>query len=152
MCQHPVRHAQKITLAIRPAARSSPEIGSRRNKKTLGIRGSYMAGWTGLEPAAFCVTGRRSNQLSYHPVREKSGERVKPFPASQAWFWIPRFTRVRPLGGSVFRDLAWQKKRRVDAQTSAVTGEITSVTRETRFAGKPPSRACSRMTSSFGAR
>ena len=26
-----------------------------------------MAGWTGLEPAAFCVTGRRSNQLSYHP-------------------------------------------------------------------------------------
>ena len=30
-----------------------------------------MAGWTGLEPAAFCVTGRRSNQLSYHPVRGK---------------------------------------------------------------------------------
>src|SRR5665213_2524567 len=27
-----------------------------------------MAGWTGLEPATFCVTGRRSNQLSYHPV------------------------------------------------------------------------------------
>ena len=28
-----------------------------------------MAGWTGLEPATFCVTGRRSNQLSYHPVK-----------------------------------------------------------------------------------
>ncbi len=27
-----------------------------------------MAGWTGLEPATFCVTGRRSNQLSYHPL------------------------------------------------------------------------------------
>ena len=27
-----------------------------------------VAGWTGLEPATFCVTGRRSNQLSYHPV------------------------------------------------------------------------------------
>ena len=26
-----------------------------------------MAGWTGLEPAASCVTGRRSNQLNYHP-------------------------------------------------------------------------------------
>ncbi len=30
-----------------------------------------MAGWTGLEPAAFCVTGRRSNQLSYHPEGER---------------------------------------------------------------------------------
>ncbi len=26
-----------------------------------------MAGWTGLEPATSCVTGRRSNQLNYHP-------------------------------------------------------------------------------------
>jgi hypothetical protein len=34
-----------------------------------------MAGWTGLEPAAFCVTGRRSNQLSYHPEVGKEGER-----------------------------------------------------------------------------
>ena len=28
---------------------------------------SRMAGPTGLEPATFCVTGRRSNQLSYDP-------------------------------------------------------------------------------------
>ena len=28
-----------------------------------------MAGWTGLEPATSCVTGRRSNQLNYHPNR-----------------------------------------------------------------------------------
>lgn len=34
-----------------------------------------MAGWTGLEPATFCVTGRRSNQLSYHPVKGKEAER-----------------------------------------------------------------------------
>lgn len=27
-----------------------------------------MAGVTGLEPATFCVTGRRSNQLSYTPI------------------------------------------------------------------------------------
>ncbi len=26
-----------------------------------------MAGETGLEPAAFCVTGRRYNQLNYSP-------------------------------------------------------------------------------------
>ena len=29
-----------------------------------------MAGWTGLEPAASGVTGRRSNQLNYHPKIE----------------------------------------------------------------------------------
>ncbi len=28
-----------------------------------------MAGWTGLEPAASAVTGRRYNQLNYHPAR-----------------------------------------------------------------------------------
>ncbi len=27
-----------------------------------------MAGWTGLEPVTSCVTGRRSNQLNYHPM------------------------------------------------------------------------------------
>ena len=47
-----------------------------------------MAGWTGLEPATFCVTGRRSNQLSYHPVREelanvliRAGQVKRPFRA-----------------------------------------------------------------------
>jgi hypothetical protein len=34
-----------------------------------------MAGWTGLEPATFCVTGRRSNQLSYHPVVRETVKR-----------------------------------------------------------------------------
>ena len=28
---------------------------------------SFVAGWTGLEPAASGVTGRRYNQLNYHP-------------------------------------------------------------------------------------
>ena len=35
-----------------------------------------MAGWTRLELATFCVTGRRSNQLSYHPKRGKRGRTV----------------------------------------------------------------------------
>jgi hypothetical protein len=30
----------------------------------------WVAGVTGLEPAASCVTGRRSNQLSYTPTKE----------------------------------------------------------------------------------
>ena len=33
-----------------------------------------MAGWTGLEPAASGVTGRRYNQLNYHPISKKLGE------------------------------------------------------------------------------
>ena len=36
-----------------------------------------LAGWTGLEPATFCVTGRRSNQLSYHPVEPKRVRNVE---------------------------------------------------------------------------
>jgi hypothetical protein len=32
-----------------------------------------LAGATGLEPAASCVTGRRSNQLNYAPAYLKSG-------------------------------------------------------------------------------
>jgi hypothetical protein len=31
-----------------------------------------MAGATGLEPAASCVTGRRSNQLNYAPAWDNS--------------------------------------------------------------------------------
>ncbi len=30
----------------------------------------FMAGWTGLEPAASGVTGRRYNQLNYHPIKQ----------------------------------------------------------------------------------
>ena len=36
-----------------------------------------MAGWTGLEPATSCVTGRRSNQLNYHPVGDKFVKHIK---------------------------------------------------------------------------
>jgi len=32
-----------------------------------------LAGWTGLEPATSDVTGRRSNQLNYHPARVGAG-------------------------------------------------------------------------------
>lgn len=31
-----------------------------------------MAGWTGLEPAASAVTGRRYNQLNYHPANNQA--------------------------------------------------------------------------------
>ena len=39
-------------------------------KRTTALTGLWngMAGATGLEPAASCVTGRRSNQLNYAPA------------------------------------------------------------------------------------
>ncbi len=36
--------------------------------KSLTLFRKKLAGWTGLEPAASCVTGKRYNQLNYHPV------------------------------------------------------------------------------------
>ncbi len=35
---------------------------------TYSLSFSYLAVWTGLEPATPCVTGRYSNQLNYHTV------------------------------------------------------------------------------------
>ena len=49
------------------------------NEKARISAGFQMAGWTGLEPATSCVTGRRSNQLNYHPVGDKFVERIKDF-------------------------------------------------------------------------
>ena len=45
-------------------------MGPRRRDLESRKRGAsrrYVAGWTGLEPAASGVTGRRYNQLNYHP-------------------------------------------------------------------------------------
>jgi hypothetical protein len=45
-------------------------IGPRRrdlDRLKRGVSRRYVAGWTGLEPAASGVTGRRYNQLNYHP-------------------------------------------------------------------------------------
>src|ERR1019366_2479403 len=70
-----------------------------------------MAGWTGLEPATFCVTGRRSNQLSYHPGIGKEAERrfrtrqVKPlFTVSAAGEISEKFQGIFPVS----RDLLGQ--------------------------------------------
>ena len=39
-----------------------------RGRKRISLKGK-LAGWTGLEPATSDVTGRRSNQLNYHPAK-----------------------------------------------------------------------------------
>jgi hypothetical protein len=38
-----------------------------KQKKPVDFSTGFFAGWTGLEPAASGVTGRRYNQLNYHP-------------------------------------------------------------------------------------
>ena len=39
-----------------------------KRSKFLSLNDSKMAGAKGLEPSAFCVTGRRYNQLNYAPA------------------------------------------------------------------------------------
>jgi hypothetical protein len=56
-----------------------------------------MAGWTGLEPATFCVTGRRSNQLSYHPMIGKSDHIPEYNPIGQEG--IEKVPRTKPAFG-----------------------------------------------------
>ena len=57
---------------------------------------------TGLEPAAFCVTGRRSNQLSYNPNLSPKAQRATG-EARPVYTLIQQksrsfFTILRPLG------------------------------------------------------
>jgi hypothetical protein len=51
-----------------------------------------MAGWTGLEPATSDVTGRRSNQLNYHPAKvgARGGGEV-----DETW-WAVQGSNLRP--------------------------------------------------------
>jgi hypothetical protein len=51
--------------AIVEVIENSEENNCHSEEKSSGS--GLMAGWTGLEPAASGVTGRRYNQLNYHP-------------------------------------------------------------------------------------
>ena len=56
-------------LTRRPSG-ASATLGRKSHVHTdIEERSDEMAGWTGLEPATSDVTGRRSNQLNYHPAR-----------------------------------------------------------------------------------
>ena len=70
-----VRTAETNTTSRDSLMGGSPKIGTASGLERDGSEKSLeeclkeeMAGATGLEPATFAVTGRRSNQLNYAPA------------------------------------------------------------------------------------
>ena len=51
-----------------PATGLDEDVAGASREQKCGL-----AGWTGLEPATSDVTGRRSNQLNYHPAGVHTG-------------------------------------------------------------------------------
>ena len=59
---------RKVNMGVAKTSRPMwQQIAITNNVNDIGC---WVAGATGLEPAASGVTGRRSNQLSYAPFRE----------------------------------------------------------------------------------
>ena len=71
------------------AERSDAEPQESRPHRRLRSEATELAGWTGLEPATSDVTGRRSNQLNYHPavVFTAAGAAVVTMPFGDPLRW-----------------------------------------------------------------
>ena len=68
--------AQGAVVKKLPDREAAGISGCKRKKGSQGKPSDpsgKMAGWTGLEPAASGVTGRRYNQLNYHPETKATG-------------------------------------------------------------------------------
>ena len=63
------RTAHKLDRRLTPVGRKRAILGKIK-KAQHGVLGFLLAGWTGFEPAVSGVTGRRYNQLNYHPNRQ----------------------------------------------------------------------------------
>lgn len=74
-----------------------------------------MAGWTGLEPATFCVTGRRSNQLSYHPGIGKRAANVESEKCKSS------VLLEHSLRYSLHSAIPWDSTRNCPRKTSTMT-------------------------------
>ena len=73
----PDRHRTAVPASGTRVVPTTP-WSQMRTKKAAGLQRLWGAGATGLEPATSGVTGRRSNQLSYAPVRHQYGSRSRP--------------------------------------------------------------------------
>ena len=62
----------------------------KTNVQKLTIK---MAGETRLELAAFCVTGRRSDQLNYSPAKRKMRKAISVVKSNQAPFFVNKKMR-----------------------------------------------------------
>ena len=68
------------------------------------MKPKIMAVSTGLEPAIFCVTGRRVNQLHHETINFGCGERIR---TSDLWVMSPTSYQAAPP-----RDIIkWRRKR-----------------------------------------
>lgn len=63
-----------------------------------------MAGWTGLEPAAFRVTGGRYNQLNYHPAKDGAGKHEAKDITNRS----PGFNGFVPILNGILRNVSLQ--------------------------------------------
>ena len=59
--------SDRLLYAVQQAARNTVIAEPRAKAPSEQSSLDTVAGWTGLEPAASGVTGRRYNQLNYHP-------------------------------------------------------------------------------------
>lgn len=74
-----------------------------------------MAGVTGFEPAASCVTGKRSNQLSYTPIENNIFFLPTTAHKSTGW-WVMRDLNSRPppcKGDALPTELITRNKNRL---------------------------------------
>ena len=84
-------HARPSAASAIPPTPGPPHRGSRLDRelrwrwrhRVRTTRWQQTAGWTGLEPAASGVTGRRYNRLNYHPSHGSHEAAPSPAPRSR---------------------------------------------------------------------
>ncbi len=76
----------QVLLGDTPTNTPAPEEERDEANSTC----SKLAGWTGLEPATSDVTGRRSNQLNYHPAKvgPRTNGATRECPGESNWWAV----------------------------------------------------------------